>query len=395
MYFENTLGNKKIQNLLIQEVSVNRIPHAQLFVGPEGCFKLPMAIAFATYLFCKNKGPHESCKDCEDCAKMSKLTHPDLHFFFPTIKTEKEEKKSKSKDGFSVFQQTLLNNPSMNMRDWQMKLKSENKTISIRTRDILEIKNISNLRSYGGGYKVFIVWCAETMNVQASNTFLKSLEEPSDNTIFILISHRPLELLPTITSRLQIKRFQKIESSVLLNHFKKINPDLNKKSILNYISEFSHNYNEIKNCLEAGPQLNPLENMFVSWVRLAFLSANPRAKLKNAENNNKDAVIPLLIDWCNDMGKQEKHTQLEFIQMTIGVFRHVFLLNYNFANSKYDNLNDLGFSLNQFSKYITRNNVLEIVSLLDTSHSSLIRYANSKLLFLDLSFCLGNLLRKN
>ena len=75
------------------------------------------------------------------------------------------------------------------------------------------------------------------------------------------------------------------------------------------------------------------------------------------------------------------------------------MLNVNFTIwiliSKYENLNDLGFSLKQFSKYITRNNVLEIVSLLDASHYSLIRYANSKLLFLDLSFCLGNLLRKN
>ena len=62
------------------------------------------------------------------------------------------------------------------------------------------------------------------MNQRASNTFLKSLEEPGEKTIFILISNTPPDLLPTIQSRLQIKRFKKMETETLLNHFTKRKP---------------------------------------------------------------------------------------------------------------------------------------------------------------------------
>ena len=395
MYFENVIGNKKIQKLLIKEFYLNRVPHAQLFVGPEDCFQLPMAIAFSSYLFCKNRDEEDACGHCSDCKKMSKLIHPDLHFFFPTIKTEKEEKLSKSKTSFPVFQKALLINPNLNIHDWQLYLKTENKTLGIRTRDVLEIKSISNLKSYEGGYKVFIVWGAETMNQRASNTFLKSLEEPGEKTIFILISNTPPDLLPTIQSRLQIKRFKKMETETLLNHFKKRNPDLKDETILNYISKYSKNYNKIKLGIDNELHTNSLDDMFVFWIRLCFLAVTPKSKLKNPETQKKDYVMPLLINWCKNIGEQERHMQLEFIKIAIEIFRKAFLFNYNASFVKYDLFKDTDFSLDNFSKYINQNNIVNIVDLLNIAYYSLSRYANSKLLFLDLSFNLGGFLQKN
>ena len=97
MYFNDILGNNTIQNLLIKEVVNNQIPHAQLFTGGEGSGKLAMALAFCAYLFCENRLKDDSCGKCSSCIKMLKLNHPDLHFFYPTIKTDVKEKSSNSK----------------------------------------------------------------------------------------------------------------------------------------------------------------------------------------------------------------------------------------------------------------------------------------------------------
>ena len=77
----------------------------------------------------------------------------------------------------------------------------------IRVSDARVINKIANLKSYEGGFKVFIIWHAEKMNAEASNKLLKNFEEPNSKTLFILITISAHLLLPTIKSRLQTKLF--------------------------------------------------------------------------------------------------------------------------------------------------------------------------------------------
>ena len=217
MYFKHILGNDSVKKLLVKEVLKNRIPHAQLFTGAPGAGKLGLALAFTSYLFCENKQTDDSCGECDNCTKMTKLSHPDIHFFYPTIKTETTEKTSKSKKNFPEFQRELMQNPHLSLHDWEKHTKGENKKTSIRIADATTIQKIYNLRPYQGLYKVFIIWGAEKMNLETSNSLLKVLEEPSINTVFILISNRPDDLLKTILSRVQVKLFSKISSNLIFN----------------------------------------------------------------------------------------------------------------------------------------------------------------------------------
>ncbi|MEG2514136.1 MAG: DNA polymerase III subunit delta, partial [Bacteroidaceae bacterium] len=86
MLFKDIIGQEETKRRLIQEVNEGRIPHAQLFCGPEGVGKLPLAIAYARYLCCSNKNETDACGVCPSCVKFNKLAHPDLHFVFPIVK---------------------------------------------------------------------------------------------------------------------------------------------------------------------------------------------------------------------------------------------------------------------------------------------------------------------
>ena len=86
MLFSDIIGQHDTKKQLIRTVTEQRIPHAQLFRGPEGVGKLALAIAYAQYICCENRSATDSCGTCPSCVKFRKLAHPDLHFVFPTIK---------------------------------------------------------------------------------------------------------------------------------------------------------------------------------------------------------------------------------------------------------------------------------------------------------------------
>ena len=85
MLFSEILGQEHIKCHLTKSADAGRIPHAQLFVGPEGCGTLPMALAYAQYVLCRNSGG-ENQGENEACnLKFNNISHPDLHFIYPTV----------------------------------------------------------------------------------------------------------------------------------------------------------------------------------------------------------------------------------------------------------------------------------------------------------------------
>jgi DNA polymerase-3 subunit delta' len=95
MLFSQILGQDYLKNHLTKSASSGRIPHAQLFVGPEGCGTLAMAIAYAQSILCNNTDG-ENTNGNESCnLKFNSISHPDLHFIFPTVTTEDVKTKPK------------------------------------------------------------------------------------------------------------------------------------------------------------------------------------------------------------------------------------------------------------------------------------------------------------
>ncbi|KKL59852.1 hypothetical protein LCGC14_2211170, partial [marine sediment metagenome] len=96
MLFKDILGLSHIKNHLATSADAGRIPHAQLFVGPEGCGTLPMALAYAQYIICGNSNGENLGGNQGSNLKFNTLSHPDMHFAFPVSNSEKIKKNAVS-----------------------------------------------------------------------------------------------------------------------------------------------------------------------------------------------------------------------------------------------------------------------------------------------------------
>jgi DNA polymerase-3 subunit delta' len=217
MKFAEIPGNQVIKNKLTQTVLDQRVSHAQLFFGPEGSAKLPLAIAYAQFINCTNKkgmpggddmqkdpvsGNPDSCGACPSCVKYQKLAHPDLHFIYPVATTKRITSKPQSKHFLEEWRLFLLeHNFECELQAWYEAIGIENKQGIINAHDCNEIITTLSYKSYESDYKVMIIWMVEKLYYSAAPKILKILEEPPEKTLFILISEEPDQVINTILSR--------------------------------------------------------------------------------------------------------------------------------------------------------------------------------------------------
>lgn len=226
MFFRDIIGQTHIRQQLVRAVAENRVSHAQLFLGPEGSGNLAMALAFAQYINCENKqeatlpdgtASFDSCGTCSSCVKAQKIIHPDIHYTFPYIKDDDHELCA---DWMAEWREFVLQTPYGNYNHWINTLTDSNKQGNITAKECQEILRRLSLKNFEGTYKVLILWLPEFLNNEG-NRLLKILEEPPENTVFILVAHDAERIINTILSRVQIVKF----------------PRLSDKEVANYLSE--------------------------------------------------------------------------------------------------------------------------------------------------------------
>lgn len=167
-----------------------RLPHAILLSGMAGLGKLDLALGFAQSLLCEApEDSGEACGQCPACHWFSQGSHPDFRLLQPESLSQEAAEDEKGKK------------PS--------------KQISVdQVRDLADFLGMT---SHRGGHRVVLVYPAESMNGNAANALLKSLEEPPAGLVFILVSHQPQQLLPTIRSRCLKFPLAVPETGVVLN----------------------------------------------------------------------------------------------------------------------------------------------------------------------------------
>jgi len=182
MLFKDILGLSHIKNHLALSADAGRIPHAQLFVGPEGSGTLPMALAYTQYIVCGNKNG-ENSEGAENCnLKFDSFSHPDVHFAFPVANSDKIKSHAVSNHYMQEWRQFISEQPYGNLFDWYRLIDIEKKQGQIGVDEALDIVKKLSLKSYEGGYKVMLIWMAERMNNAAANKDL--LHEDSEDLVF-------------------------------------------------------------------------------------------------------------------------------------------------------------------------------------------------------------------
>lgn len=199
MRFEDLIGQKEVGTQLKRELEGGRSAHAYLIHGPPGSGHLPFAWGFATALFCQRPERGEACGYCNNCQRIAKLAHPDLHLSFPFIKRSGQQENSDPLQSF--FRETLLKNPFISLEQWLKETGEANKQGVIPVAESERILENLSLKAYEGGKKLILIWMAEKLNPDAANKLLKILEEPPPDSIFVLLAEDPSSILPTIRSR--------------------------------------------------------------------------------------------------------------------------------------------------------------------------------------------------
>jgi len=186
-----------IESVLSGMVDAGRVPHSILLHEDDGGGAFRITVDFLKYLFCKHRSGGKACEDCPSCNKISKFIHPDIHYVFSTAAEHV------SSQYMEQFRSLALDNPDFTEAELNAALGIEKKNSMIALSEAKHILEVLSLSTLEGGYKVVVMYLPEKMNREAANRLLKIVEEPSEKTLFLFISHAPEKVLETISSRCQ------------------------------------------------------------------------------------------------------------------------------------------------------------------------------------------------
>lgn len=382
MKFSEIVGQNHLKNHLVNSVQKGRIPHAQLFIGPEGSGTLSMALAYAQYIICNNKGSENQGGSTACNLKFDHLQHPDLHFVYPVATTDSIKSNATSDDFLGTWIDFLKESPYGSVNDWYEAIGIQKKQGNISVHEAASILKKLILKPFEGGYKVMIIWMAEKMNTEAANKLLKLLEEPTDKTVFILIAEDEKAILQTILSRCQVLHFNALnEQEIVQGLIEKENCD--EVDAYSIAKQAQGNYNKALKLRYNITNEYPFDEWFVTWVRAAF-RANKNAR-----------VVSDLIKWSDEIASIGREKQKLFLNHCMELFRQALLLNYNTSELVYMEPKVENFKLKNFAPFVNEHNILEIYQEIEDATYHIERNGNAKMIFTDLSIKLTRLIHKS
>lgn len=382
MLFSQVLGLPHIKNHLTTTADNGRIPHAQLFVGSSGSGTLPMAISYAQYILCKNHGGENTEGNASCNLKMDRLSHPDLHFAFPVANNDKIKKNPVSSNFLEEWRQFVFEHPYGSLYDWYQKLGIENKQGQIGVNEAQDIVKSLSLKSYEGGFKIMIIWGADKMNSACANKLLKLIEEPPNETLFILITEEEENILQTIRSRCQTLHFPPLNEAVIADGLMS-QKKCDEAKALTIAHRANGNFTNALHIFEENAGDEQFEEWFIAWVRTAF-----KAK------GNKGAITDL-IQWSETIAATGREAQKKFLLFCLDFFRQALLQNYKTNTLVFMEPGVKGFSLEKFAPFVSGKNIIEITSEIEDAVYHIERNGNAKIILTDLSIKLTRLLHKS
>ena len=162
--WDDLVGQERVARFLRTVTDGDHVSHAYLFVGPPGSGKATAARALACALLCDDNG----CGACAECYRVRRGGHPDVHLIEPA-----------GAAGYLAEQ-------------------------------VREVSHDVSLAPIDGRHKIYIMSDADLLNDSSGNALLKTLEEPPDDVVIILMAHSFDAVIPTIASRCQVVRFRRI-----------------------------------------------------------------------------------------------------------------------------------------------------------------------------------------
>lgn len=311
--FKDVIGQELLKKQLLDMVAQNRLSHALILLGKEGSGTLPLAMAFASYISLlpsRNAVATDSLFGEADALtlptdpasadewmqkqpgfpKAADMVHPDIHYSYPTVQ-KKPNTPPISNDYASEWREFFKQFPYGNVFDWLQFIGAENKQGNITAAECNDIIRKLSLKSFESAHKVLVMWMPEYLGKEG-NKLLKLIEEPPENTFFILAAENDAQILGTILSRCQLVKLPALPAKDIENHL------LENAGLPTDRARFLANASE-GNFREALHQLNHADEDFLGILR----------EWLNAAVKNRVAELLKVNEEINRLGR-EKQKQL-------------------------------------------------------------------------------------
>ncbi|GAB3739872.1 DNA polymerase III subunit delta [Hymenobacter agri] len=375
MQFHDIPNQAAVKQVLRQSVARQHVAHAQLFRGQEGGAALALALAYAQFLNCEERAPdaEDSCGHCPACTKMAKLAHPDLNFIMPVTTTKTVSKDAVSSKFMAEWRAFVLDNPYQGLNDWMQHIGAENKQGNISKDEAVQILKLVSLKAFEARFKIVIIWLPELMHPAAANAVLKLLEEPPPATIFLLVSHAPEQLLPTIISRVQpvvVRPFSEDDITEFLHAAYHV-PEAKARQVAQ-LAEGS--LGAAIASRDANADHDYFE-FFAKWMRQCY--------------SQKAADI---IKQSEEFQKLGRENQKELLSYSLGLLRKVLLFGIDPKFVPHLASGEQQFVAG-FAKFVTPRNADLLTKELTDAHYHIERNANAKMVFVDSSLRMGGFLK--
>ena len=385
-------------------VQHNRLSHALLFLGKEGCGALSLALAFAQYIVCEKvngkqaitpslfgatenspltiddspqtnqpETRNDACGQCPACKKANELVHPDIHFSYPVI-TKKSGEKPISTDFIKEWRAFVTQNPYGNIFDWLQFIDAENKQGNITAHECNDINRKLNLKSFEREYKILIMWMPEFLGKEG-NKLLKLIEEPPANTLFIFVAENDDLVLPTILSRTQLVKIPAL-TDLEIEAALEINAGVAIEKARQIATLAQGNYREALQLLQHAD--DDWEVMLREWLN-AIIRTGPLAQVK----------------WIDETAKLGREKQKQFLKYFIQLLELAVKLRVmEPKNGQQETRNELDFAL-RLNKLCNLGQQEAIITELNKASYYIERNANAKMLFHALSIKLYHIISNN
>ena len=372
MFFRDIVGHSELKRRLVEMVDSGRIPHAQLYTGAEGVGKLALALAVAQYICCEHREGGESCGRCPSCVQFAKLSHPDLHFVFPMATRDGVKVCS---DMLDTFRSAVLGNPYISLEEW-MNEASDGKTVQIYAAEGEEIIRKLTFKPYQGQYKVMLIWIPEKMHEACANKVLKILEEPSPDTVFMLVSDKADDVLGTIYSRCQritVPPIDKKDMELALRDKFSVDEEEVAYLVKNAMGSWGRMLGLMRETEDARYDFE----LFVQMMRLAW---------------NLD--VKGIKSWTEQVAALPREGQIRFLQKSQRLIRENFILRLRSRELTYMNSAEMAFAT-KFAQFIHEKNVVQIMEELALAEAQIAQNGNTKIILFHLEILLYKLLKKS
>lgn len=374
MLFKDIIGQQEIKDRLVRTAKEGFIPHAQLFCGPEGVGKLPLAIAYAQYLNCEDPSENDSCGRCSSCIKYNNLAHPDLHFVFPIVK-KAAKKKEVCDDYITEWRDFIKTSAYFNLSQWLEYIEAENSQGLIYAKESEEIIRKLSLRIYEAKYKIMIIWLPEKMHESCANKLLKIIEEPTDNTVFLLVSDTPDNIITTIQSRCQRINIHGVDKADIVQTLTS-NYSLSSDDAENIAHLSNGSFLKALETISLNEEHKFFFNLFVQMMRASY-----------ARNIKEIKAIG------NELGGIGRENQKSFLAYCQKMVREYFVSNLKQAEMIYLAQDEANFGI-RFSPFINEKNIIGFMDELALAERHIEQNVNAKMVFFDLCLKITMLIKQ-